>query len=135
MAVRTLQTLPPGRGAPLRLALWPAYEHDAGELATLAAFAHCHESSDGQAEARACDSGKRCTTPSEAYRSAHGQEIAAAKVEEPGGLSRRAIATLTRIGHGKPMPKREGAICERISKARLMLVEELRRAGIRGVTT
>jgi DNA-directed RNA polymerase specialized sigma24 family protein len=135
IAVRTLQMLPPGRGIPLRLALWPAYEHEAEDLAVISAFAHCHETSDGQAGARACDSGKRCTTPTEAWRTAHKREIAEAKASEKEGLSRRSIAVLTRIGHDKPMPKREGAICERVSKARLMLVAELRRAGVRGANS
>jgi hypothetical protein len=135
VAMRAIQSLPPGRSVPLRLSLWPAYEHGADDLATIGGFAHCHETADGQADARACDAGKRCTTPTPAWSDAHVREIATAKVEEPSGLSRKAIATITRIGHGKPMPKREGAICERISKGRMQLVEELRRVGIRGVAS
>ena len=135
VAVRAIQSLPPGRGVPLRLSLWPAYEHADEDLRTIAGFSHCHESADGQADARACDAGKRCTTPPAAWCEAHARELDAAKATEPEGLSRRAIATITRIGHGKPMPKREGAICERISKGRLQLVEGLRRAGIRGAAS
>ena len=70
--------------------------------------------------------------PTPAWRSAYEDELTKAKEGEPEGLSRRSVAVLTRIGDGKPMAKREGAICERISKGRLQLVEELRRAGIRG---
>lgn len=132
VAVRALQSLPPGRGVPLRLALWPAYEHEPADVAVIGGFAHCHETASAQADARACDAGKRCTTPTEAWRDAHHRELDQTKQTEPDGLSRKSIAVLTRIGHDKPMAKREGAICERISKGRLMLVEELRRAGIRG---
>ena len=37
---------------------------------------------------------------------------------------------LTRIGSDKPITKREGAVCERISKGRMQLVAALRRSGI-----
>ncbi len=132
VAVRTIQALPPGRSLPLMLALWPAYEHVERDLAAMAAFAHCHETASGQAEARACDAGKRCGAPSAGYRERHGAELDAAKADEPSGLSRRAIADLLRIGRDKPTSKREGAVCERVSKGRLMLLEALRRSGIRG---
>lgn len=134
VAIRTLQTLPPGRGIPLMLALWPAYEHTDADRAAITGFAHCHETADGQAGARACDAGKRCGTPSPAYREAHAEELARAKAEEPAGLSRKAIADVLRIGRDKPLAKREGAVCERISKGRLMLLEALRRSGIRGLS-
>ncbi len=132
VALRTIQSMPPGRGIPLRLALWPAYELDLAEVDLVGSFAHCHESAQGQAEARACDSGKRCGSPTDAWRSAYRAEVDQARETEPEGLSRRAVAELTRIGLGKPIAKREGAICERISKGRLQLLQELRRAGIRG---
>jgi hypothetical protein len=132
IALRAIQAMTPGRGVPLRLALWPAYELDLAEIDLVASFAHCHETAQGQAEARACDSGKRCGTPGAAWRAAYQSELDLARETEPGGLSRRAVAELTRIGLGKPIAKREGAICERISKGRLHLLQELRRAGIRG---
>ena len=37
---------------------------------------------------------------------------------------------LTRIGTDKTLSKREGAVCERISKGRMQLVAALRRSGI-----
>jgi hypothetical protein len=132
VAIRTIQSLPPGRGVPLRLALWPAYDLDLAEVGAVASFAYCHETASSQAEGRACDAGKRCPVPPEAWRGTFQGELDQAQTTEPQGLSRRAIAELTRIGRGKPMPKREGAICERISKGRLHLIEELRRVGIRG---
>jgi hypothetical protein len=132
LASRAIESMAPGRGIPLRLALWPAYSHEENDLVAIAGFSHCHETSEGQADARGCDSGKRCTTPPAAWRASYDGELGQAKKEEPEGLSRRAIAVLTRIGHGKPMQKREGAVCERISKARIELVKELRRAGVKG---
>jgi hypothetical protein len=132
VAIRALQSLPPGRGIPLRLALWPDYELDLAEVRQVASFAYCHETADGQAEGRACDAGRRCPVPPEAWSNAFRGELEQAQQREPQGLSRRVIAELTRIGQGKPMPKREGALCERISKGRLQLIEELRRVGIRG---
>jgi DNA-directed RNA polymerase specialized sigma24 family protein len=125
--------LPPARGVVVRLALWPAYEHDDEDVRDFGAFAHCHEGARSVSDARGCDTGKRCAEPPAAWRRAYETELAEAKASEPQGLSRKAIATLTRIGHGKPMPKREGAVCERISKGRMQLVAELRRAGIHGV--
>ena len=59
-------------------------------------------------------------------------ELAEARAAEPSGLSRKAVATLSRIGLGKPMQKREGAVCERISKGRMQLLDALRRSDIRG---
>jgi hypothetical protein len=132
LAMRTIASMPPGRGVILRLSLWPAYEHDEKDVQTISGFAHCHESSEGQGQSRACDSGKRCTSPTESWSAAYQAELEQAKLAEPQGLSRRMIAELTRIGHGKPLAKREGAICERVSKARMQLVEQLRRSGIRG---
>lgn len=133
VAVRTIRgALPPGRGVVLRLALWPAYPHDDDDEGAIAGFAHCHETARGQADARACDAGKRCTTPTPDWRRAFLGELAEAKAAEPSGLSRKAVATLSRIGLGKPMQKREGAVCERISKGRMQLLEALRRSGITG---
>jgi len=132
VAIRTIQSLPPGRGIPLRLALWPDYDLEVAEVEVAASFAYCHETAGNQAEGRACDAGKRCPIPDDDWRTSYRGELAQAQTAEPQGLSRRAIAELTRIGRGKPLPKREGAICERISKGRLHLIEELRRVGIRG---
>lgn len=132
VAIRIIQSLPPGRGIPLRLALWPDYEMDLAEVHQVASFAYCHETADSQAEGRACDAGRRCPVPPEGWGGAYRNELDQAQQSEPQGLSRRTIAELTRIGRGKPMPKREGALCERISKGRLQLLEELRRVGIRG---
>ncbi|HEU4532620.1 MAG TPA: hypothetical protein VFS00_00835, partial [Polyangiaceae bacterium] len=125
--------MPPARSVVVRLALWPAYEHDEEDVRDFGAFAHCHEGARTVSDARACDTGKRCDDPPPDWRRDYETELAAAKASEPQGLSRKAVATLTRVGLGKPMPKREGAICERISKGRMQLVEELRRAGIHGV--
>jgi hypothetical protein len=125
--------MPPARSVVVRLALWPSYEHDAEDLADFGAFAHCHEGARTVSDARGCDTGKRCATPAATWQRAYETELEGAKASEPQGLSRKVIATLTRIGSDKPMPKREGAICERISKGRMQLVEELRRAGIHGV--
>lgn len=130
-----LRALPPGRGAPLRLSLWPAYEHDAEDVAAFQGFARCHETATSQADARGCDSGRRCELPDQPWREAYAAELDERKRLEPGGLSRRAIAEALRIGVGKPIDKREGAVCERISKARLMLVEELRRTGVESSRT
>jgi hypothetical protein len=135
VALRCVQSMPPGRGIPLRVSLWPGYEHEVADVLAIGSFAHCHETAGGQAESRACDAGKRCTTPDDAWRAAYGAELDKAKSDEPAGLSRRAVAVVLRIGLGKPMAKREGAVCERISKGRLQLIAELRRAGIRGSTT
>lgn len=132
LAIRRIQSLPPGRGVPLMLALWPDYELDLAEVRRLASFAYCHETADSQAEGRACDAGRRCPVPSEGWLQRYQAELEQAQREEPQGLSRRTIAELTRIGRGKPLPKREGALCERISKGRLQLLEELRSIGIRG---
>lgn len=134
VATRAIQAMPPGRGVPLRLALWPAYEHDLADVSAIASFAHGHETAHSQAESRACDAGRRCTTPTAAWQASYERELDAAKAAEPDALSRRAVVELLRIGLGKPMAKREGAICERISKARLQLIEELRRAGMKGPT-
>ena len=130
IALRALRALPPGRGVPLRLSLWPAYEHDAEDVTTFGDFSRCHETATSQTDARACDSGRRCVLPDLAWRTAFGDELDAKKRAEPDGLSRRAIAEVLRIGVGKPVDKREGAICERISKGRLMLLDELRRTGV-----
>jgi hypothetical protein len=131
---RTLKRgMPPARSVVVRLALWPAYEHDDDDARDFGAFAHCHEGARTVSDARGCDTGKRCPEPAPAWQRGYETELGEAKASEPQGLSRKAIATLTRIGVGKPMPKREGAICERISKGRMQLVEELRRAGIHGV--
>ncbi len=127
------RAMPPARSVVVRLALWPSYEHDDGDRRDFGAFAHCHEGARTVSDARGCDTGKRCAEPPAAWQSAYETELEGAKASEPQGLSRKAIATLTRIGADKPMPKREGAICERISKGRMQLVEELRRAGIHGV--
>lgn len=135
IALRALRALPPGRGVPLRLSLWPAYEHDEDDAAAFGEFARCHETADSQADARACDSGRRCVLPDPAWRAAHALELDAGKRAEPAGLSRRAIAEVLRIGVGKPVAKREGAICERISKGRLMLLDELRRTGVENVAS
>lgn len=132
VALRAIQSLPPGRGVPLRLALWPAYELQVADIETVGSFACCHETSRSQAEGRACDAGKRCPIPTEAWRAAYRLEIEQAQIAEPAGFSRKVIAELTRIGRGKPVAKREGAICERISKGRLQIIEDLRRTGIRG---
>lgn len=125
--------MPPARSVVVRLALWPAYEHDEEDVRDFGAFAHCHEGASTVSDARGCDTGKRCDEPPAGWRGGYETELEGAKASEPQGLSRKAVATLTRIGLGKPMPKREGAICERISKGRMQLVEELRRAGIHGV--
>ena len=132
VAIRVIQGLPPGRGIPLRLALWPDYELDLAEVSGVASFAFCHETASNQAEGRACDAGRRCPVPPPGWSDAYRSELEQAQQKEPQGLSRRTIAELTRIGRDKPMPKREGALCERISKGRLQLIEELRRVGIRG---
>lgn len=132
IAIRTIQALPPGRGVPLRLALWPDFELDVAEVSGVTSFAYCHETADTQSEGRACDAGRRCPLPPDPWGDAYRNELEQAQEKEPQGLSRRTIAELTRIGRGKPMPKREGALCERISKGRLQLIDELRRAGIRG---
>ncbi|MCS6900143.1 MAG: hypothetical protein RMJ98_03575 [Myxococcales bacterium] len=132
VAIRAIQGLPPGRGIPLRLALWPDYELDLAEISEVASFAFCHETASNQAEGRACDAGRRCPIPPQSWSDAYRAELEQAQKNEPHGLSRRTIAELTRIGRDKPMPKREGALCERISKGRLQLIEELRRVGIRG---
>lgn len=134
LAVRAIQTLPPGRGIPLRLALWPAYGLDVAEVDEVGSFAYCHETARSQGEGRACDAGKRCPVPTETWRTTFRGEIEAAQAAEPQGLSRRAIAELTRIGRDKPVAKREGALCERISKGRLHLLDQLRRAGIQKST-
>ncbi|HEU4408302.1 MAG TPA: hypothetical protein VFS43_23770 [Polyangiaceae bacterium] len=134
IVTRTLKRgMPPARSVVVRLALWPAYEHDDEDRRDFGAFAHCHEGARTVSDARGCDTGKRCSAPPAPWQRAYETELEGAKASEPQGLSRKAIATLTRIGSDKPMPKREGAICERISKGRMQLVEELRRAGIHGV--
>lgn len=131
VALRALRgTLPPGRSVVLRLSLWPHFPMEAEDRRDAAAFAHCHETAVTQGEARGCDGGKRCTTPDDAWRAAWEGELAEAEGSSPSGLSRRAIAMLTRIGAEKSLSKREGAICERISKGRMQLVAALRRSGI-----
>lgn len=130
IAIRALRALPPGRGVPLRLSLWPAYDHDVEDVTEFGDFSRCHETATTQTDARACDSGKRCVLPDSAWRASYSTELDHAKATEPTGLSRKAIAELLRIGVGKPTDKREGAICERISKGRLMLLDELRRTGV-----
>ena len=62
-------------------------------------------------------------------------ELTEARAREPSGLSRRTIAMLTRIGADKSWQKREGAVCERISKGRMQLVAALRRSGITGASS
>ncbi len=134
LAIRAIQTLPPGRGVPLRLALWPAYELDVAEVDQVGSFAYCHETAQSQGEGRACDAGKRCPVPTEGWRDSFRAELSHAQAAEPEGLSRRSIAELTRIGRDKSVAKREGALCERISKGRLHLLDQLRRAGIQKST-
>jgi hypothetical protein len=119
----------------LRLSLWPDFPMEDEDIRSSAAFAHCHESSRAQGEARGCDSGKRCTVPDARWLSIWQTELAEAQRTEPSGLSRRTIAMLTRIGTDKPLAKREGAVCERISKGRMQLVAALRRSGIVGATS
>jgi hypothetical protein len=132
VALRTLRgNLPPGRSVVLRLSLWPDFPIESEDLASFLCFAHCHESAASQGESRGCDSGKRCTVPTEGWGAAWLAELAEAQRTEPSGLSRRTIAMLTRIGNDKPLAKREGAVCERISKGRMQLVAALRRSGIR----
>ncbi len=135
LAIRALRELPPGRGVPLRLSLWPAYEHDDEDVTAFGDFARCHETAGSQTDARACDSGRRCDLPDAAWREAHAAELDAQKRAEPSGLSRRVIAELLRVGVGKAIDKREGAICERISKGRLMLLDALRRTGVEDVAS
>lgn len=134
LTLEALREMPPGRGIPLRLSLWPALDLDLAEVSAIGSFAHCHETASGQADSRACDAGKRCPLPSDAWRASFEGELTQAQATEPDGLSRKTVAELLRIGVGKPTAKREGAVCERISKGRLQLIEELRRAGIQGVT-
>lgn len=133
IAIRAVRSMPAGKAAILRLALWPAFPIDENDQDELAAFAHCHETAKTQADARSCDAGRRCVDPEIAWKTAYLAELTDAQAAEPEGLSRRSIAQLTRIGVGKSLTKREGAVCERVSKARMQLVEALRRAGIRGV--
>ena len=132
VTLRAIQSMPPGKSVILRLSLWPAYVFEPTDYAEISAFAFCHETAKTQADARGCDAGKRCVVPDEPWRTAYRTELDLAGEKEPEGLSRRAIAELTRIGVGKPLRKREGAVCERVSKARMQLVEALRRVGIRG---
>jgi DNA-directed RNA polymerase specialized sigma24 family protein len=132
VALRTLRgSLPPGRSVVLRLSLWPDFPFESEDLQSFLRFAHCHESATSQGESRGCDSGKRCTVPTDPWKAAWLAELAEAQVAEPSGLARRTIAMLTRIGNDKPLSKREGAVCERISKGRMQLVAALRRSGIR----
>lgn len=131
VALRALRgSLPPGRSVVLRLSLWPDFPMEREDTTAAAAFAHCHESAGSQGEARGCDSGKRCTSPSATWSASWEAELAEAQRVEPSGLARRTIAMLTRIGSDKPISKREGAVCERISKGRMQLVAALRRSGI-----
>lgn len=135
VALRALRgSLPPGRSVVLRLSLWPDFPIESEDLQSFSHFAHCHESAGSQGESRGCDSGKRCTIPPDTWRVRWLHELAEAQRDEPSGLSRRTIAMLTRIGHDKPLAKREGAVCERISKGRMQLVAALRRSGIYGAT-